>query len=206
MSITPDVRLTLEDAIAQRVTVFLSSSGTEYVFETRLLGIDETSLVVENHVLPRLITAFMRGDRFQLRVHRLRLESTSIASDGERLVFPLETCTALDETRQSERFPFAIEEQVVCEFINPHDGETLIRKTVMDMSGNGLSLRGASVSDLLKPGTFVKNLVVTIAGKPYTKADAQAVYQRRLYDLSGNLKMQIGLKFLNRGSSEASQP
>jgi hypothetical protein len=199
MPIDPKSLESIQDAVQSKAKVFLSSNTVEYVFETTLLSVLENRLRVENRVKPEFITAFTKGERFSLQVEKMRLESSSVASDGEHIVFPLEDMRLLDETRQSERFPFAAEEQVICEFVNPWDGETRIRKTVMDMSAQGLSLRTTGQTLLFSPGTVIKDMMVLIAGKPYTRVTGQPVYQRKLFDRSGNLKLQVGIKFLKPG-------
>jgi len=114
--------------------------------------------------------------------------------------FTIQENSILEETRQSERFMFAPEEQVTVEFTNPYDHSTKIQRMVMDMSATGLSMRMNVDSQLFKPGTRFADLKVQIDKKPYTKASAEVVYGRKFLDLSGHLRVQVGLKFLTDGA------
>ena len=117
------------------------------------------------------------------------------------MAFEIEDNSAVEETRQSERFMFSPEEKVIAEVINPFDNETTLQRSVMDMSATGLSLRINHQTKPFSPGVLLPNIRVTIDGKLWTTASAEVVYNRKFLDLEGSLRVQVGLKFLSPQSA-----
>jgi hypothetical protein len=130
-----------------------------------------------------------------IQVQMIRFQADRIDSDGQHIVFPLKAMSVIEETRQSERFPFTAEERVICELLNPFDGETRIFKNVMDMSATGLSMRTRFESRLFSPGTVIPEIKVLIDGKLYTSVSGTIVYNRKLLTHKGRLRLQVGVKF-----------
>ena len=130
-----------------------------------------------------------------IQVQMIRFQADRIDTDGQLIVFPLKAMSVIEETRQSERFPFTAEERVVCELLNPFDGETRIFKNVMDMSATGLSMRTRFESKLFAPGTSIPEIKVLIDGKPYSAVSGTIVYNRKLMTHKGRIRLQVGIKF-----------
>ena len=91
--------------------------------------------------------------------------------------------------------PVYISIHVIVEILNPYDGETRLSKAVMDMSATGMSLSTTFDSQLFKAETFLPSLRVMIDGELYTQTRGRVVYNRKLLDLSGQLRTQVGIKF-----------
>jgi len=194
MALDRKTRAVLDNAQAEKTPVYLSGSALDMTFESRIIRCEDTLVLLENGILSPYIRAFLASSSFSLQCSMIRFISERIESDGVHVVFPISAKTLIDETRQSERFPFAAEERVVCDLLNPFDGETRLKKAVMDMSAEGLSLRTNYDSKLFDPGTVFTDMRVLIDGKPYTQTAGRVVYKRKLLDLKGKLKLQIGFQ------------
>ena len=181
--------------IRQRSSVFFSAEGLDITFETGMIEVEDSCLVLENRVKPEYINAVCSATQFLLQCRMIRFGSASIKTDGEHILFPLSQKSIIEETRTTERFPFTAEERVICEILNPFDGETKLSKSVMDMSATGLSIRTSYDSKLFQPGTLFKSMRVLIDGEPYSQNPGRVVYGRKLLDLKGKLRLQVGIKF-----------
>ncbi len=191
----PEAQALLVDCLNKRIPVFVSSSGINIAFQTVIKRMEGNELFLENMVRPEYIRRFSAGDKFFLQCKMLRLQSTVVGPRGPLMSFLIQDNSVIEETRQSERFMFAPEERVVAELVNPYDKRTKVRRSVMDMSATGLSIRMNVASKLFEPGTKLPDIRVIIDGKPYTKASAEVVYSRRFMDLAGKLRVQVGIKF-----------
>jgi hypothetical protein len=185
----------LTESVRQKTPVFFSGDALDVTVQTFILAVAEGHLVMENRVPPRFIRRMTRSKGYTLQARMVRFQTDGISSDGEHIIFPLKEDSVIEETRQAERFSFTADERVVTEILNPYDGETRLSKTVMDMSATGLSLRTTFDSKLFTPDTFLPSVRVLIDGEPYTQAAGRVVYCRKLLDLSGQLRTQVGIKF-----------
>lgn len=194
---TKSSREILAEALAHRHSVFLSGDNLGVTFQTYLIKVSETydHLVIENRIKPRYISRFAQSQRFGLQVGMVRFTTDKVRSDGEHIVYHLKEDSVIEETRQAERFAFTADERVVAEILNPFDGETRLSKSVMDMSATGLSLRTTFDSKLFRPGTQLPTIRVLIDGEPYMQGAGTVVYTRKLMDLGGQLRTQVGVKF-----------
>jgi len=195
MAINEKALEVLNSTMRNRSPVFFSGGSTDITFETRIKKIDSERVFLENTVKPEFITGVAKSQRFMIQVQMVRFQADRIDSDGQHIVFPLKAMSVIEETRQSERFPFSAEERVICELLNPFDNETRIFKNVMDMSAMGLSLRTRFESRLFSPGTSIPEIKVLIDGKPYASASGTIVYNRKLMTLRGRIRLQVGIKF-----------
>ena len=194
MSIDKQHLKLLSDAAENRRSVFFSSEGVDIVFQTHIIEVASNHVVLANKVTPEYIRKVREGKRFFLHCQMVRFVTEQIDTDGVHILFPLMSLKVIEETRQSQRFPFDPEERVICEFFNPYDSETRLEKTVMDMSATGISLQ-THHSQLFQPGTKFPEMRVLIDGEPYTKAAGTVIYLRRLMDQHGKLRVQVGFKF-----------
>lgn len=195
MSIDAKSREMLTDSLTAKTSVFLSGDGLPVTFQTFIIAVAEHHLVLENRIKPRFIRQVLGSKRFSMQVRMVRFQSDHIGTDGEHLIFPLKEDTVIEETRQAERFSFAADERVISEILNPFDGETRLSKSVMDMSATGLSLRTTLDSKLFQPDTLLPSIRVLIDGEPYMQGPGRVVYSRKLIDLAGQLRTQVGIKF-----------
>ncbi len=187
----------LTECLQQKVPVLFSGDLVGITFQTYVLAVAKDHVVLENRIKPRFINRVVNSKQYSLQARMVRFQSDGISSDGEHLIFPLKANSIIEETRQAERFSFTADERVVSEILNPFDGETRLSKSVMDMSATGLSLRTTFDSKLFKPETFLPSVRVLIDGEPYVQGAGRVVYNRKLIDLSGQMRMQVGIKFEN---------
>lgn len=198
-----EVQDLLAECRSKKTPVFISSQGIDISFQTTINRIEGSELLLENMVRPAYIRKFSAGPKFFLQCKMVRLQTTQVSPHGGLMSFVIQDNSILEETRQAERFLFAPEEQVTVEFTNPHDKITKIHRMVMDMSATGLSLRMNVASKLFLPGTKIPDLKVNIDNKPYTKSAAEVVYGRKFMDLTGRLRVQVGLKFTAESKSKS---
>ena len=187
----------IEEALRLRQAVFISGDGLAITFQTFVIAREPDGLVLANHISPMYIGDFMNSRAFSLQVGMVRFQSEKITSDGQNVIFPLKKDSVIEETRQSERFYFTTDERVIVEILNPFDGETRISKSVMDMSATGLSLRTTFESQLFRPDTYLPTLRILVDGELYKKGSGRVVYRRKLMDLGGQIRSQVGIKFEN---------
>ncbi len=193
-----DTQSILKECKASRTPVFISSSGLDIAFQTVIQSVDGSSVILENMVRPQYISRFAKGDKFFLQCKMLRFQSTDVMPRGSLMAFAVQENSLMEETRQSERFMFTTDEKVLAEIINPFDNKTILRRHVMDMSATGLSLRINEGTRPFAAGMKLPQVRVAIDGKHWTTAQAEVVYNRKFLDLQGHLRIQVGLKFLNK--------
>lgn len=195
MTITEQSLEILRECQEAGSSVMFSGDGVDIVFQTQILSIGKDYVSILNKVPPEYIRSMIKSRQFSLQSKMMRFQSQTISTDGVNILFPLDRLKEIEETRQAERFPFEADERVICELINPYDKETVLSKAVLDMSATGLSIRSPKASSLFRPGTLFNDVKVIIDGEPYTKTAASVVYTRKLMDLNGILRVQVGLKF-----------
>lgn len=190
----------------QKQSVFLSGNKLAITFQTYITAVTDDHVVIENRVKPRFIRQFCLSSQFGLQAHMVRYQSDEIRSDGENIIFPLKENSLIEETRQAERFSFTADERVITEILNPFDNETRLSKSVMDMSATGLSLRTTFDSKLFSPNTLLPNIKVLIDGELYIQSAGRVVYSRKLLDLKGALRTQVGIKFETAANPQGGTP
>jgi hypothetical protein len=185
----------LESCWKSKQSVFLSGGRLAITFQTYIIAVTDDHVVIENRVKPRFIRQFSKSEQFTLQAQMVRYQTDAIFSDGESIIFPLKENSVIEETRQAERFSFSADERVITEILNPFDNETRLSKPVMDMSATGLSLRTNFDSKLFSPDILLPNIKVLIDGELYIQSSGRVVYSRKLLDLKGSLRTQVGIKF-----------
>ncbi len=184
----------LRECADNRRSVFFSGSGVDVVFQTHIVGIENEQVKLHNAVPPSYISRLWHSQQFYLQAKMTRFSGARITTDGEHIIFPVESLQIIEETRESQRFPFEPEERVVCELLNPFDRETWISKAVMDMSASGLSIATRHASQLFRRGTHFDHMKVVIDGEPYAVTSGTVMYVRKLLDNQGKLQAQVGFK------------
>lgn len=185
----------LKSCLTEKTTIIMSADNLDTVFQSHILEIGDNFVAIENRVPPAMIKQFISSKNFNFQAKMSRFTASTLNSDGVNILFPLSGLTEIEETRMAERFPFDDEERVICELTNPFDNKTILSKTVLDMSATGVSIRCPKPSRLFQPNQRFEAVKVIIDGEAYTKAIATVVYTRKLLDLSGKLRVQVGLKF-----------
>lgn len=188
-------RQMLIDAMASQQPVLLSGAALSITFQTYIKSMTSSQVVLENRIRPEYIRRFLASDHYMLQTQMVRFKASSLDSDGQDLLFPLEEGALISETRQSERYAFAPEERVIAEILNPFDMETRVTKAVMDMSSNGLSLRTNALSKLFAPKVRLPSIKIVIDGILNKDVAGEVVYRREFVDIRGKLKVQVGIKF-----------
>ncbi len=186
----------VERSLKEQHPVYLSGEGFEATFESRILSHSQSQITLQNSVPYTMISRVMAGRQCSLQLGRCRLFSDSpLSSDGLNLIMSCSRSEKYGETRGAERFPFSSKESVFCQFHNPYDPPTLLKKKVTDMSAGGLSLVSRRGTKLFSKETPLRDLEILVDGKTYKKANGRVVYQRQLLDLQGRAFDQIGIQF-----------
>jgi c-di-GMP-binding flagellar brake protein YcgR len=187
----------IRECADKKTSIFFSAQGIEVVFQTQILVIREDSLVIANSVPPQFITNVVKAPKYFVQIQMIRFVSEEIHSDGVNIVFPLKSLKPIEDNRGAKRFLFNADEKVVLEVINPFDHETTLRKSVIDISSTGMSIRSPVNSRLYEPGTHFKNMKVLINGQLYNESHGTVIYKRMFLDQEGNSYYQVGFKFEN---------
>lgn len=175
--------------------MLFSAEAWPIVYQAQIINVQPNSVTLSNKVPYTHIADVMQRKRFGLQCKMTRFSSRRVDSDGENMVFVFSELEEIEETRQSERFPFEHEEKVICEIRNPVDQKTILSREILDMSATGLSLRCAKPSALFRPGRYFPELRVIINGQIYQNTSGTVVYTRQMMDLNAKLRVQVGMKF-----------
>jgi hypothetical protein len=197
MAIDLKSRQVLIDAHVDQDPVLLTGNALPITFQTFLLATSHDHIIIENRVKPEYLRTFLSSKEYTLQIQMARFRSFSLVPDGQHFIFPIDEESLAGETRQSERFAFSAEERVIVEILNPFDRETLVTKSVMDISSNGLSLRTSFDSALFKPGIVLPVIRIMIDGNIYKETVGEIVYNKHFVDISGQFRIQVGIKFLS---------
>lgn len=193
----------LEKHVRKGAATMVSGDNLDISFAARVLGVHGDTLTIANTVPFDLISRFANSKNFTLLVELLRIRSDKVTSDGKNMIFRAETVDSVGDTRSDERFTFASDENVRCEFTNPADNETQLSKQVLDMSASGFSLKTFPGSTLFQPGTEIPGMRILIGNKLYSTRNAVSVYQRKFMDEDGKMYQQAGFKFLTENGTAA---
>ena len=186
----------LKDACSSGSYAYISGDKLGARFQTQLLSVDGDQLTLKNTVLPQFLNKFLSSSSFYLQLAKLSFKSSSIASNGKDIVFKLEGTDLIKRTRKQERFEFNPKHKAYCLFRNPYDDNTLLKKDIIDLSENGLSLVTFAASKLFVIGLKIEDIKVYLDGKLIKELPAAKVrYTRIMVDITGKHRMQIGFVF-----------
>jgi hypothetical protein len=124
----------------------------------------------------------------------LKYMCQAIGTHHEYLRLDLKTGVLEPQLRQDQRQVF-IFGSAECRFMNPFDGRTMLRKTMIDRSTSGMSLALHQSSLLFKPGRCLKDMECYQDGKLLDKKSGSIVYTGALYTLHDGLNIQAGVRF-----------
>ncbi|MEZ4743272.1 MAG: hypothetical protein R3B45_12645 [Bdellovibrionota bacterium] len=184
-----------QQAMQDRTPIYLSADALDISFQTKIIKIADNHLVLKNTITPEYIKTFMSSTHYFFQVSMLRHQCDKIKSDGAHIIYPISEQSLIKDERQSERFSFTAAENVVCEILNPYDQVTRITKQILDMSAYGLSFQTTYASNLIQAGAHLDEIRVMIDGEPYKITSGEIVYQRKLMNLRGQIRIQAGVKF-----------
>ncbi len=186
---------TIKKYIDNQAIAYLSSESLDVVFETKVVESDEKSLTLLNSIPYDYINNFMLGTTFSLQIGEHTLNTPQLSTDGKNIKFPISDSQEYENTRQAARYPFVETEHVVCEFINPIDKKTTIKRQVLDLSDTGVSLKCEHSSKLFSISQSIPKLSIKIDGQTYKECAGTIMYSRKLMSLQGGIQIQVGIRF-----------
>jgi hypothetical protein len=172
--------------------VMLSALGVETSFVSKVLMVEEGFVVLQNTIPIEYITAFSSAQKHFMTTGSFRLSANQVTSNGVNIVFSYDNIEETSESRSEERVQIS-DNETWCEFVNPLDGETVIRKRILDLSKTGLSLVTSWNSELLMPGRDFSQMTLVSGGQKKT-VTGKIVYNRRFVNASGRIRHQIGFQ------------
>jgi len=182
----------LEKILKNKGQVMLAATGLDTSFVTRILTISDGHLILKNTVPLEYISAYVSAEGHFLTTGSFRLSADNITSDGVNIVFNYSNIEETSESRSEERIPLS-NGDAWCEFTNPIDGRSKIRKRILDVSKTGLSLVTTWNSDLLKPGRELPEITLLMeSGRQ--NVSGKIVYNRKFVNIDGRIRHQIGIQ------------
>lgn len=196
MAISDKDRRVIDDAHRNGKYVYLTGDSLEIRFQTKIVAVKERHIVIGNSVTPQYIKQFLKSDNFYLQILLVNFKASSIDSDGKNIVIPIEESLAIKETRQSVRNEYFPNKNIHCQFINPHDCRTPLRKRLMDLSDEGFSLVTFVETKLFSRGLEIRNIKFPLhTDEPPLVKSAKVRYNRVLVDIEGRRHIQVGFEF-----------
>ncbi len=185
----------IREAVQRKTLVYFSANGVKTVFQTQVLSIRSRYVVLHNSIPPEFIARVMDSKEFYLKIQSMRFVCEELSTDGVHLLYPLDNMRVIDDNRNAKRFNFGTQDGAFFEVINPIDQETLLRKSLLDMSSTGLSFRTPIESELYAPGRRFEKMRIFMEGKFHSEASGQVVYQQSFLTKDGKSYCQVGFKF-----------
>jgi len=193
-----EIKDAIKQSIQQKSIFYLRAGSLNLNFQAIGYKLEENTLLLRNPFPRGMVSQAMECKDFSLQVDMIQFDVQEITPQGKMLGINCQNAAFRKEVRSSERFAFNFEEQVYLETTNPRDQKTKLKKQILDMSAGGLSFVTFSESKLFTREQKVPNITVFIDGEPYKKSDGEVAYQNNFIDLQGNLKKQIGIKFIEQ--------
>lgn len=174
---------------------FLSADGIELTFETTILEVNETNVVIRNPIPFDDIQSFLARDSFTIQCLGHKIVTNEIFSNGTDIVVPINNTSTIMNVRGEDRFIMKNSEKLVLNILNPFDQETEIEKQVLEMSHAGISIRTRMESDLFSPGVVLSKMTLYRNGTPVKRCSGVVVYSRKYLSIKGKSYCQVGIKF-----------
>ena len=185
----------IKDSYIHKEPIFFTSSGLDITFQSHVIEFNDKYIIIKNTVKPQYIRNFVQSDKFNIRIQMVLFESSTIETDGVDIKFPLSNAIVIEDIRQSVRVSFRDRDNVYCQIKNPFDNETIITKSIMDLSESGMSLCTDFSSKLFESGVHFNNLTLFVHGHEYENQTGEVVYKRKFMDTNGKIRLQVGIKF-----------
>jgi hypothetical protein len=185
----------IRESVQRKTLVYFSANGVKTVFQTQVHSIRSRSVVLFNSIPLEHITRVMGSSEFYLKIQAIRFVCDQVGTDGIHLLYPLDNMRIVDDNRNAKRFNFGPKDTAFLEVVNPLDHETVLRKTILDLSSTGLSFRTPIESSLYTPGRRLERMRIFMEGKLHSEASGQVVYQQPFLTKDGKSYCQVGFKF-----------
>ncbi len=195
MLLTSQQRIDLDKAAKKKLPLFLSVEGLSISFQTEIIQVKDSHLIIENCIPPSYIRKIIDSKKFFIQLDMLRYQSEKISTDGKNIIFHFSELTATEETRSLQRISFTSEEKVVCQILNPYDKKTLLRKSILDLSANGVAIKTHNESQLFSRGLILDDIKILVDDSIFARTMGEVVYKRSIMDVRGGRFLQIGIKF-----------
>ncbi len=197
MAISGKHQKLIRDAWQDERYVYLTGDGLDIRFQTKIIDVKDDYLVLNNSVTPEHLKKFIRSDNFFVQIFLVNFRADSIDTDGKNILIPIRDSLGIKETRQSVRHEFFPHRKEFCEFTNPFDHKTLLRKRLMDLSEDGFSLVSFVETKLFNIGLVIEDIVFfqDKASQKMTKT-AEVKYTKMLVDINGKRHVQVGFEFV----------
>jgi len=196
MELDDQTKKIIRSQISNRSLVYFSSQAVPVTFETRILKLTGSNLTLVNSVSPEHICEISKANDYLLQIESLKFHCSQINSDGKNFIFPIKKATLVENNRLEERTRYSDPEKCFCEFINPFDGQTVLKKPIIDLSGAGVSIASHMDSQLFSRGMKLASLKVFLNSELKGTYHGQVVYKRLLMSLKGKTSIQVGIKFM----------
>ena len=177
--------------------VYLTGDGLDIRFQTKIVDVRDDRLVLSNSVAPQHLKQFLTSRNFYVQIFLVNYRSDSIDTDGKNILIPLKDSLNIKETRQSVRNEFFPHREEFCQFVNPFDNKTPVRKRLMDISEDGFSLVTFVETKLFDLGLVIKDIEFFSDKKDQRMTrNAKVKYIKTLLDINGKQHVQVGFEFL----------
>jgi hypothetical protein len=196
MSIGPSIASALQEARKNKTRVYISGSSCPVTFTTFILSYNNDIIYLENTVLPAYISQFVASEQFSINLGMLQLKTDKIVSNGQDIGFPLTHKTTIEETRSEARLLVKSDDDLICLINNPFDKVTQLRKRILDLSSQGVSLTMIFGSRLFETGMVLPEITIVKNGKTDQQRSGKVVYNRKLVNEKGQIRTQVGIHFI----------
>lgn len=197
MGISGKYRKVIYDAWQDERYVYLTGDSLDVRFQTRIIDVQDDQLVIHNSVTPHYLKQFLKSHSFYIQIFLLNFKADSIDTDGKNILIPLKETISISETRKSIRSEFFPHSKEFCQFINPLDNRTMLRKLLVDLSEDGFSLVSFVETKLFSIGLVIKDIEFFVDKKDkHMTRNAEVKHIKTLLDINGKLNVQVGLAFL----------
>lgn len=180
----------------EKIPVYFSGSANETVFQTLVVELLQDCVIVKNTIPYDQLSQVLTSEMFYLHCDLNQYAANMIESDGENIVFRYEQIINSSETRESDRI-YSYKKDNYVEFINPYDKKTVLKKSILEYSGTGCSVKSHSESQLFTAGTSFDRMTFSINGRTYNNS-GKVVYTKKILGLDGKTYRQVGIKFDDR--------
>lgn len=195
MTPSEELKQELKKFKLRKTPVFLSCKNVDYIFQSKIVQIEQDNLLLLNSVPPHLIKQVVEQEHYVIHIGSIFLESKSISSNGEQIIFPIGQRKTAPDTRSEERFNFVTRSDASCNILNPYDNRTVLSKSIIGLSTSGISIRSSLRSKLFYPGLEIQKLDIIVSGSLLESRQGKVVYKKRVISEDFDEFSQVGIKF-----------
>jgi len=184
----------LQNVQANSLNVMLSGSDLKLSFVSKIIRLDDSQLILRNTVPLEFISSFIHSKQHFLNTGSYRIKAQKVDSDGVNLIIHYQEGEQTAETRSEERMTMS-DQEAWCEFQNPIDRETIIRKRLLDFSKTGFSLVTSWESNIFQPNVEISNMKIQV-DESSQNVCGRVIYNRQFVNLEGRTRHQIGFQII----------